>query len=102
MRIFRFTVACLLISIVTMPGIAQSRLEKPNPILAVGGVEGLVYLPFAIAWRLGYFNQEGLTVDAQNFAGGGLALRALVGRSADVVSGSYDHPVPTQAPARWI
>ena len=102
MRMFRLALACLLISTITMPGLAQPRLEKPNPILAVGGVEGLVYLPFAVAWRLGYFSQEGLTVDVQNFGGGGLALRALVGGSADVVSGFYDHTVQMQAQGRRI
>ena len=46
-----------------------------------------------MAERQGYFKQEGLEVEIPNFAGGSQALRALVGGSADMVSGAYEHTI---------
>ena len=84
-------------------GWAQSeKPEKPKLVLAVGGGQGLIYLPFALTWRLGYFKEGGLDVDIENLAGGGQALRALIGGSADVVSGFYDHTIQMQAQGRSI
>jgi ABC-type nitrate/sulfonate/bicarbonate transport system substrate-binding protein len=69
---------------------AAPVLEKPRITLAVGGQTTLYYLPLTIAERLGYFRDEGLTVEIQDFPGGAKALQALLGGSADVVSGAYD------------
>lgn len=79
-----------------------AKPEKPRFVVAVGGQEALVYLPFAVAARLNLFKEAGLDPDIQNFAGGGLALRALVGGSAEVVSGFYDHTIQMQAQGRRI
>jgi NitT/TauT family transport system substrate-binding protein len=76
--------------------------EKPRFVLAVGGQEALVYLPLAVVIRLNLFKEVGLDPDVQNFADGGLALRALVGGSADAVSGFYDHTIQMQAQGRRI
>ena len=46
-----------------------------------------------MAERQGYFREEGLEVEIPNFAGGSQALRALVGGSADMVSGAYEHTI---------
>jgi NitT/TauT family transport system substrate-binding protein len=72
-------------------------LEKPKLTLAVGGKNLLYYLPLTIAEQLGYFKAEGLDVQIVDFAGGSQALRALVGGSADVVSGAFEHTVNMQA-----
>ncbi len=71
-------------------------LEKPQLTLAVGGKNLLYYLPLTIAEQLGYFKAEGLDVKIVDFAGGSQALRALVGGSADVVSGAFEHTVNMQ------
>ncbi|MDR7481090.1 MAG: ABC transporter substrate-binding protein [Armatimonadota bacterium] len=85
------------------PGLAQAaRPEKPRFVMAIGGKEALVYLPLTVAERLGYFKDAGLDPDLQNFAGGGQALRALIGGSADAVSGFYDHTIQMQAQGRKI
>jgi NitT/TauT family transport system substrate-binding protein len=77
---------------------AQSQpLEKPQLTLAVGGKNLLYYLPLTIAEQLGYFKAEGLDLKIVDFAGGSQALRALVGGSADVVSGAFEHTVNMQA-----
>ena len=74
---------------------AQS-LEKPKLTIAVGGKNLLYYLPLTIAEQLGYFKQEGLDVTIVDFAGGARALQAVVGGSADVVSGAFEHTVNMQ------
>ena len=72
-------------------------LEKPKVAIAVGGKNLLYYLPLTIAEQLGYFKDEGLQVEISDFAGGAKALQALVGGSADVVSGAYEHTINMQA-----
>jgi NitT/TauT family transport system substrate-binding protein len=74
---------------------AQS-LEKPKVTIAVGGKNLLYYLPLTIAEQLGYFKQEGLDLTIVDFAGGARALQAVVGGSADVVSGAFEHTVNMQ------
>src|SRR4051794_29599052 len=62
----------------------------------------MVYLPATLAERLGYYKAEGLDVVAQDFAGGSKALEALLGGSADVVSGFYDHTIQLAAEGREL
>jgi NitT/TauT family transport system substrate-binding protein len=72
-------------------------LEKASLTLAVGGKNLLYYLPLTIAEQLGYFKAEGLDLKIVDFAGGSQALRALVGGSAEVVSGAFEHTLNMQA-----
>jgi NitT/TauT family transport system substrate-binding protein len=74
---------------------AQS-VEKPKLSIAVGGKNLLYYLPLTIAEQLGYFKAEGLDLTIVDFAGGARALQAVVGGSADVVSGAFEHTVNMQ------
>jgi NitT/TauT family transport system substrate-binding protein len=71
-------------------------LEKTSPTIAVGGKNLLYYLPLTVAEQLGYFKDEGLDVKIVDFAGGSRALAAVVGGSADVVSGAFEHTVNMQ------
>jgi NitT/TauT family transport system substrate-binding protein len=75
---------------------AQSP-EKPRLTIAVGGKNLLYYLPLTVAESLGYFKAEGLDAQIVDFAGGSQALRAVVGGSADVVSGAFEHTINMQA-----
>jgi NitT/TauT family transport system substrate-binding protein len=77
-------------------GWAQA-LEKPKVTIAVGGKNLLYYLPLTIAEQRGYFKAEGLDVTIVDFAGGARALQAVVGGSADVVSGAFEHTLNMQA-----
>ena len=76
---------------------AQAQIEKRDVHIAVGGKSALYYLPLTITERLGYFKDEGLNVRISDFAGGTRSLEAVVGGSADVVSGSYEHTINMQA-----
>jgi NitT/TauT family transport system substrate-binding protein len=85
------------VSLVVAPAVLRAQaLEKPNAKIAVGGKNLLYYLPLTIAEQLGYFKDEGLSVEVIDFAGGSRALQAVVGGSADVVSGAFEHTVNMQ------
>lgn len=80
---------------------AQS-IEKPKLTIAVGGKNLLYYLPLTIAETQGFFRAEGLDVTIADFAGGSQALRAVVGGSADVVSGAFEHTLNMQAKGQQL
>ena len=67
--------------------------EKKKITIAVGGKNLFYYLPLSVAERKGYFKDEGLEVEIPDFAGGSKALQAMVGGSADMVSGAYEHTI---------
>jgi NitT/TauT family transport system substrate-binding protein len=68
-------------------------LAQSNVTLAIGGASCLCYLPTMLAHQLGAFKQAGVEVDVVQFKGGSQALKAVLGGSADVVSGYFDHCV---------
>jgi len=81
-----------------MPGLARAQnLEKKDVSIAVGGQALIYYLPLSIAHGNGYFKDEGLNVKILDFAGGSRALQAVVGGSADVVSGAFEHTISLQS-----
>jgi NitT/TauT family transport system substrate-binding protein len=83
---------------VTVAGAAHAQKpEKPKLDLAVGGKVLLYYLPLTLADQLGYFKEQGLDVTITDFAGGAKSLQALIGGSADVVAGAFDHTIQMQA-----
>jgi NitT/TauT family transport system substrate-binding protein len=80
-----------------LPSFVRAQaLEKPKLIVAVGGKNLLYYLPLTIAETQGYFKDEGLDITIADFAGGSRALQALVGGSADVTSGAFEHTINMQ------
>ncbi len=84
-------------ALIALPAFVQAQtVEKPKLTLAVGGKNLLYYLPLTIAESLGYFKDEGLDVTIADFAGGSRALQALIGGSADVVSGAFEHTINMQ------
>src|SRR5438552_258750 len=100
MRIVRL-IALITVLLAASSAGAQS-LEKKKITLAVGGKTLLYYLPLTIAERKGYFKSEGLDVEIVDFPGGAKALQAMVGGSADVVSGAYEHTINMQAKGQPI
>jgi NitT/TauT family transport system substrate-binding protein len=76
---------------------ASNRPELPQVRLAVGGRAALFYLPLTVTERLGYFRDAGVALEISDFQGGARALQALMGGSAEVVTGSFDHTIQMQA-----
>jgi NitT/TauT family transport system substrate-binding protein len=52
-----------------------------------------VYLPTTLAFRGGHFRQQGIDVTIDDVGAGSKALQAVLGRSADVATGFYDHTI---------
>src|SRR5215831_15678234 len=73
--------------------VAMSGLAAAKVTIAVGGAGCLCYLPTILARELGEYQKAGVEVEIVNFKGGSQALTAVLGGSADVVSGYYDHCV---------
>ena len=67
---------------------AQSKVT-----IAVGGSACLCYLPTVLARQLGEYEKAGVAVELVDLKGGSDALKAVLGGSADVVSGYFDHCV---------
>src|SRR5215203_7297557 len=80
-----FAAACALM---LMSGLAVAKVT-----IAAGGAGCLCYLPTVLAQQLGEYQKAGVEVELVNFKGGSQALTAVLGGSADVVSGYYDHCV---------
>jgi NitT/TauT family transport system substrate-binding protein len=83
-------------------GVVHAAPEQSRVAIAVGGKTTLYYLPLTIAERLGYFKDEGLEVEISDFPGGAKALQSLIGGSADVVSGAYEHTIVMQTLAQKL
>lgn len=84
------------------PGIARAQaVEKKEVTIAVGGQALIYYLPLSIANLRGYFKDEGLDAQIIDFAGGSKALQAVVGGSADVVSGAFEHTITLQSKGQF-
>ena len=94
----RFTLAAAFAALLLPASSALAQKpEKPNVRIAIGGKIGFFYLPVSVAEGLGYFKEEGLEPEFSDLAGGAKALQALVGGSADVTSGAYEHTVQMAA-----
>jgi NitT/TauT family transport system substrate-binding protein len=91
-RMLRMLAALAVGTLVALGAGAQAP-EKKKITIAVGGKNLFYYLPLSVAERKGYFKDEGLEVEIPDFAGGAKALQALVGGSADMVSGAYEHTI---------
>src|SRR5581483_1407591 len=67
--------------------------SKMKIAIAVGGGSCLCYLPTVLAKQPGEFDKVGIDAELIDLKGGSDALKAVLGGSADVVSGYFDHCV---------
>jgi NitT/TauT family transport system substrate-binding protein len=95
-------VIAIALALIAAGAVHAQSLEKKKLTIAVGGKSLLYYLPLTIAERKGYFRNEGLDVEIVDFPGGAKALQAMVGGSADIVSGAYEHTINMQAKGQPI
>jgi NitT/TauT family transport system substrate-binding protein len=82
--------AASLLAVTLTSGIAAAQSKVT---VAVGGGACLCYLPTVLAKQLGEYEKAGLAVELVDLKGGSDALKAVLGGSADVVSGYFDHCV---------
>jgi NitT/TauT family transport system substrate-binding protein len=83
-------------------GCTRAGSEAPRVRIAIGGENQLIYMPATLARELGFYREERLDVELQDHAGGSKALQAMVGGSADVVCGFYDHTIQMAAEGREL
>ena len=96
----RIALAFLLLTSVARVDAATAEAMRVS--LAVGGKATLYYLPLTVAERLGYFSDEGLQIEFSDFPGGSRSLQAMVGGSADIVAGAFDHTIVMQTMAQSL
>ena len=96
--IFR-RLAAMAAALVVSSGIAFAQSKVT---LAVGGGSCLCYLPTMLAKQLGEYDKAGVQVDVVDFKGGSESLKAVIGGSADVVSGYFDHCVNLAAKGQHL
>jgi NitT/TauT family transport system substrate-binding protein len=97
-RIFR-RLAAVAAALVVSSGIAFAQSKVT---LAVGGGSCLCYLPTMLAKQLGEYEKAGVNVEVIDFKGGSESLKAVIGGSADVVSGYFDHCVNLAAKGQHL
>lgn len=77
--------------------------EKPKVVrLGIAAQQSVSQLPTYLARELGAFDDAGVKVALEEFAGSSKALEALVGGSLDVVSGYYDQTIQIAAEGRQV
>jgi NitT/TauT family transport system substrate-binding protein len=86
----RTVLAALAVLTVASGGAVAQQMKAT---IAIGGAACLCYLPTVLAKHLGEYEKAGVNVDMVDFKGGSQALTAVLGGSADVVSGYFDHCV---------
>src|SRR6476646_8530055 len=88
-KTIRNTLAALgALALMSSAAAAQSKVT-----IAVGGAACLCYLPTVLAEQLGEYKKAGVEVELVDFKGGSQSLTAVIGGSADVVYGYFDHCV---------
>jgi len=95
-RFFAAATAMSLASLAAPALWAQPRPEKTKILIAAADKTTFYDLPLTIAEQLGFFKAEGLDVEISDFVGGERALQAVLGGSADVVSGTFERTIRLQ------
>ena len=75
--------------------------DAPITIM-VGGINKIIYLPAKLTEALGYFKDEGLTVELQSQPTGVDAENQLIAGAVQGVVGFYDHTIDLQSKGKEI
>jgi NitT/TauT family transport system substrate-binding protein len=95
--------AAVLTALALLPHAASGQDKPAQKLrLVVGGKSAVFYLPLSVTERLGYFKQVGLDVEIADVQSGARALQSLIGGSADVGVGTFDHTIQMQAKAQPV
>lgn len=76
---------------------ASLAYAEERVVLMVGGIDKIIYLPAALAERLGYFREQGLDVEMRTSPAGVEAEDELLAGAVQGVVGFYDHVIDLQA-----
>ena len=81
---------------------AQGKVEKSKIIISVDGKASLAYLPLTIADQLGFFRDEGLEVQINDYADAATSTQALLAGAADLCSGSFERTLNLQSKNQMV
>ena len=97
-NIYFAVISAVLITALATPSHAQvQKLEKTKVVIALAGVSSQIYmLVMNLITRLGYFKDEGLEIEIVDTGTGPKGIQALIGGSADVTAGAYEHTIQMQ------
>lgn len=70
--------------------------------IMVGGINKIIYLPAKLTEALGYFKDEGLTVELQSQPAGVDAENQLIAGAVQGVVGFYDHSIDLQSKGKEV
>ena len=94
--------ALKMLGLIAVLAAAPAFAAGDRTIIIVGGADKQIYLPAALADRLGYFREEGLEVELQSEPSGVSAADALLAGAAHGVVGAYDHTIDLQAKGKSV
>src|SRR2546425_8870325 len=80
----------------------SSKREPATIQMAVGGQTQFIYLPLTLASQLGFFKDEGLTVNISDLRGGSEAVAALLGGAGDAVTGVFENTIRARAQGKRL
>lgn len=83
-------------------GAVSSHASSDLIRIMVGGIEKQIYLPAALAERLGYFKEQGLNVELLSDTSGVNAEDELLTGAVHGVVGFYDHTIDLQAKGKFV
>ncbi len=81
---------------------AQSRPEKARIVVSVDGRTSFAYLPLVIADQLGFFREEGLDIQINDYADAAASEQAMLAGSADVCCGSFERTLSLQSKNQMV
>jgi NitT/TauT family transport system substrate-binding protein len=80
----------------------SSQKAIPRVSIMVGGLEKIIYMPFMLAEKLGYYKDAGITVTLVEESAGQDAELALLAGQVDGAGGFYDHTLDLQAKGKKV
>ncbi|MFD0828890.1 ABC transporter substrate-binding protein [Neobacillus sp. M.A.Huq-85] len=86
----------------TTPKNTSSTKGTPKVSIMVGGLEKIIYLPYMLAEKLGYYKDAGVTVTLVEESAGQDAELALLAGQVDGAGGFYDHTLDLQTKGKKV
>ncbi|MFC0431389.1 ABC transporter substrate-binding protein [Kutzneria buriramensis] len=105
------TPVTLVVAAATVLGLAACRDSRTDTASAggadhvrimVGGIDKVIYLPAKLADQLGYFKEQGVTVDLATQQAGVSAENSLISGDVQGVVGFYDHTIDLQTKGKCL
>lgn len=98
-----FTRTLLATTVLASAAAAPLAQAADGPItIMVGGINKIIYLPAKLTEALGYFKDEGLTVELQSQPAGVDAENQLIAGAVQGVVGFYDHSIDLQSKGKDV